>query len=191
MLDEGGLRCAPCRLMLAVVMSLPFGANAADGAQAPPDRAHSLFNSFELMCNLRAPDFEQLSAQAAAMRMQALEDESSSTANGEAIRRKGWVGMLSTGAFALRIESMSGSKGTTTSCAIEGPVPDAEVFRGIVISTFRLTAVAEVQVHGTERSYYWDGYAGDGTTLVVRDMDKPSGHFVQVKLLNMIKAEAR
>src|SRR5471030_2193521 len=110
-----------------------------------PDRASSLFNSFEVMCNLSLPNFEQLAAQASAMRMKILEDESESTPTGEAVRRKSWFGSLKTGPFALRIETMSGSKGISTSCAIEGAVPDVDEFRDIVIQRLRLTTHPELQ----------------------------------------------
>lgn len=73
--------------------------------------------------------------------------------------------MLTTGPFALRIEKMSGSKGVVTSCAIEGPVPNVDAFRGIVIKAMYLTTTAEPQVIEGSRTYYWDNYAGDCTTV--------------------------
>jgi hypothetical protein len=45
--------------------------------------------------------------------------------------------MLTTGPFALRTEKMSGAKGVMTTCAIEGPVPNVDEFRGIVVKKMR------------------------------------------------------
>jgi hypothetical protein len=95
--------------------------------------------------------------------------------------------MLTTGPFALRAEKMSGAKGVVTTCAIEGQVPNVDEFRGIVVKKMRLTTVSETKVIEGSRAYYWDNYSGDGSTVIVRDMDRPAGHFVQVKLVNMVK----
>jgi hypothetical protein len=171
-------------------MLFPLHANAEDEAKPQLDRPRSLLNAFEVMCNLNAPDFQRLSAQAAAMRMKVLEDDSESAPAGETVQRKAWVGALTTGPFALRIEKMSGAKGLATSCGIEGPVPDVDAFRDIVIKTLHLAASPAPEVIEGSRTYYWDNYAGDGTTAIVRDMERPSGHFVQVKLVRMVKADA-
>lgn len=177
------------RIALICCGLLPVASHAADGANA--DRAGSLLNSFEVMCNLKTPDFDQLSGQAAAMRMTVLEDVAEAPLAGEAVQRKGWIGMLTTGPFALRIEKMSGAKGVATSCAVDGPVPDTKAFYDMVITKLRLASASDHQVVEGSHSYYWDNYAGNGMTLVLRDMERPSGHFVQVKLLNMVKSDTR
>jgi hypothetical protein len=176
-------------LALIMCTMLPFAASAFDDIRPPPDRAHSLLNSFEVMCNLNTPNFEHLSAQATAMRMKVLGDTSETTPAGETVQRKGWVGMLTTGPFALHIEKMSGSKGVATSCAIEGPVPNMDEFREIVIKTLHLTTPPEQQTIEGSHTYYWDNHSGDGRTVIVRNMERPAGHFVQVKLVSMAKAE--
>jgi hypothetical protein len=61
-------------------------------------------------------------------------------------------------------------------------------FRQIAIKAMHLTAISETKVIDGSRADYWDNYSGDGSTVVVRDMERPSGHFVQVKLVNMAKA---
>ena len=169
----------------------PFAAHAGDPTKPVLDRAHSLFNSFEVMCNLSTPNFEHLSAQAAAMRMKVLEDVSETTQIGETVQRKGWVDTLTSGPFALRTEKMSGSKGIATSCSIEGPIPDIDEFRKVVIKKLHLNTAPESQVVEGGHTYYWDNYAGHGTTVMVRDMDRRTGHFVQVKLLNMVENNTR
>jgi hypothetical protein len=136
---------------------------------------------------LNTPNFEHLNAQATAMRMKVLGDISETTPAGETVQRKGWVGMLATGPFALYIEKMSGTKGVATSCAIEGPVPNMDEFREIVIKALNLTTSPEEQTIEGARAYYWDDHSG--RTVVVRNMERSSGHFVQVKLVNMANAE--
>jgi hypothetical protein len=106
-------------LALILCTLLPFSANAVDVATLPPGRAASLFNSFEVICNVATPNFEHLTALAAAMRMKVLEDTSETTPDADTLQRKGWFGMLTTGSFALRIEKMSGAKGVATTCALK------------------------------------------------------------------------
>jgi hypothetical protein len=180
------------RLALFFCTLLPLQhAQATDDLKAPADRARSLLNSFDVMCNLAMPNFDHLAAKATAMRMMMLDEQSETTPTGETVQEKAWVSMLTTGPFALRIEKMSGLKGIVTTCAIEGPVPDVDAFREIVIKTHRLSTTQKAQMIEGARTYYWDNYSGDGSTLVVRDFERPSGHFVQVKLVNMGKTEAR
>lgn len=177
------------RLALIMCAMLPFAASATDDVKQPTDQARSLLNSFEVMCNLNTPNFERLSAQAAAMRMKVLEDTSETSPAGETVQKKGWVGISTTGPFALRVEKMSGAKGVATSCAIEGQVPSVDEFREIVIKTLHLTTPSEQQAIEGAYTYYWDNYTAAGYTVVVRNMERPAGHFVQVKLLSMAKAE--
>jgi hypothetical protein len=179
------------RLALICCTLLSFianAANAADEPKLPPGKAGSLFNSFEVICNVGAPSFEHLSGLAVAMRMKVLEDESETTPTVETIQKKAWVGMLTTGPFALRAEKMSGAKGVVTSCAIEGPVPDVDEFRAMVVKAMHLKTISETRVTEGSRADYWDDDSGEGRTVIVRDMERPSGHFVQVKLVNMAKA---
>jgi hypothetical protein len=174
-----------CALLIYCAF-LPCAAHAADDAKPPSGRADSLLNAFEVMCNLETPDFEKLSAKAAAMRMQVLEDISELPQAGQSIQRKAWVGMLTTGPFALGTEKMSGAKGVATSCSIEGPVPDVDAFRQLVINTMHLSDPTEVKVVEGSHVSYWDNRPGKGMTIMVRDMERPGGHFVQVKLLDMV-----
>jgi FlaG/FlaF family flagellin (archaellin) len=178
-------------LLLICSTFFPFAAYAFNDNSAIPDRAVSLFNSFEVMCNLGALDFDHLSAQAAAMHMAVLENASEAPQTGETIQRKAWVGTLSSGPFALRTEKMSGAKGVATSCAIEGPVPDVDEFRKLVVNTLRLNGTPEHQAVDGSNTYYWDDYSGNGTTVIVRDMDRQSGHFVQVKLVKMVERSSQ
>jgi hypothetical protein len=153
-------------------------------------RASSLLNSFEVMCNLQTPDFENLAAQATAMQMIALEDESETTPSAEVIRRRGWVGMLTSGPFALRAEKMSGVRGVSTSCSIEGAVPDADDFRNLVVKQLQLVSAPEIQTIEGSHTYYWDNHLENGTAILVGDIKRPSGPFVRVKLLTMVKKRA-
>lgn len=50
-----------------------------------------------------------------------------------------------------------------------------------------LGATPEKQLVDGTNTYYWDNYTRDGWTLMVRDFERPAGHFVQVKLLAMAK----
>jgi hypothetical protein len=88
-------------LALILCTLLPFSANAVDVATLPPGRAASLFNSFEVICNVGTPNFEHLTALAAAMRMKVLEDRSETAPGADTLQRKGWFGMLTTGSFAF------------------------------------------------------------------------------------------
>jgi hypothetical protein len=176
-------------LALIVCILLPFAASALDDVKPARDQAHSLLNSFGVMCNLETPNFEHLSAKAVAMRMKVLEDTSETIPAGEIVQRKGWFGMLTTGPFALRIEKMTGSKGVVTSCAIEGPVPNMDAFREIVTEELHLTTPPEEKTSDGARVYYWDSRSGDAPTIIVRTMERPAGHFVQVKMVSTTKAE--
>jgi len=180
----------PMRLPLLLCTLLPFCAQAVDTPAPPLDRPHSLLNSFDVMCNLEPPNFEHLSAKASAMHLKTMGEDTQTTPTGETMQTRSWLGMLTTGAFALTIERMSGAKGVATSCAIEGPVPDVAAFREIVASTHHLNATPEKQVVDGSNTYYWDHYTREGWTLMVRDFERPGGHFVQVKLLAMAKAGA-
>ena len=90
-------------------------------------------------------DFDQPSRQAVAMRMKVLEDVAEAPLAGETMQRKGWIGMLTTGPFALRIEKMSGAKGVATSCAVDGPVPDTQAFYEMVIKKLRLASASTIR----------------------------------------------
>ncbi len=177
------------KLALVISTMIPFTASAFEDVKPQPDRAHSLFNSFAVMCNLKASNFENLSIQATAMRMGVLEDTSETGPAGETVQKKGWFGMLTTGPFGLHIEKMSGSKGVATSCAIEGAVPNGDAFREITIKALNLTTPTEQQAIEGASTYFWDNYNGDGNTVIVRNMVRPAGHFVQVKLVSMAKVE--
>lgn len=178
------------RLALLACVLVPMLASARDDAKAPVDQAHALINSFGVMCRLEAPDFDHLVAKATAMRMKVLDDRTSTTPKGEHVLDRAWIGMLTTGPFALRAEQMIGPKGIVTSCAVEGPVPDVDAFRDIVIQTHHLNPAQQPQMAEGARTYYWDNFTGDGSTLIMRDMERPTAHFVQVKLVNMVKAVA-
>jgi hypothetical protein len=181
-------RLPHCALVCCALV--PFSAQAADDATPAHQSAYALFNSFEVMCNLSTPDFERLSAQAAAMRMKVLTDVAQAPDAGVTMQSKTWVGMLATGPFALRAEKMSGPKGIATSCSIEGPVPDADAFRDLVINKLHLNNAPERHMVEGSPSYYWDNYAGNGMTLMIRHTERPAGQFVQVKLMNMVKNDS-
>ena len=167
----------------------PIAAQAAGNGGASWNKADKLFNAFQVLCNLKDPDMRQLSSQATAMRMTVLADESEGAGGGEAVQRKAWLGLLEGDPFALRAEEMRGAKGVATSCAIEGPVPDPDAFRVMVMSKLHLNDSPERQIVEGAPTYYWDNYAGDGMTIMVRDWQRPSSRFVQVKLINMVKKD--
>ncbi|WP_156116793.1 hypothetical protein [Massilia sp. 9096] len=175
-------------LALIVCTTCALTARGADEARSPAERDGSLINAFQVMCTLQTPDFDHLSGQAGAMRMKMLGDDTSTTPTGETIHEKAWFGMLTTGSFALRTEQMRGIKGVSTSCAIEGSVADVAAFRDAAIKTLRLGPSSEQRTAEGVHATYWDGYGGEGDTLVLSDMERPAGHFMQVKLLNMVKA---
>lgn len=169
---------------------IPLAAHAFQEVKPTLSRASSLFNSFEVMCNLRTPDFEYLVAQATAMQMIALENESETTPSAEVIWRRGWAGMLTSGPFALRVEKMSGAKGVSTSCSIEGAVPDVDDFRNLVVKRLQLTNAPEIQTIEGSHIYYWENHPEPGAAILVGDMERPSGPFVRVKLLTMVSKRA-
>jgi invasion protein IalB len=175
-------------LALIVCAACSSTASAAGQAKPPVGRDASIINAFQVMCTLQLPDLDHLSGQANAMRMKAIGDDTSTTPTGETIRSKAWFGMLTSGPFALRAEQMRGVKGVSTSCAIEGTVANVAAFRVAAIETLRLGTSSEQRTIEGSHATYWDGYAGQGSTLVLSEMERPAGHFVELKLLNMVKA---
>lgn len=175
-------------LGLIVCATCSWTARAADDAMPPADRNGSIINAFQVMCTLQAPDFDHLAGQATAMRMHVFADDTSTTPTGETIRQTAWAGMLGTGSFALRAEQMRGVKGVSTSCGVEGRVADVAAFREAAIKTLRLNASSEQRTIEGSHATYWDGYFNEGGTLVLTDMERPAGHYVQLKLLYMVKA---
>lgn len=178
------------RLALLLCTLSPLFAHARSDVAAPVDHAHALDNAFGVMCQIEAPDFDHLVAKATAMRMKVLNERTSTTPTGEAVLERAWVGMLKTGPFALRAEQMSGPKGIVTTCAVEGPVPSVDAFRDIVIGAHHVNPAQQAQMVDGSPTYYWDNFSGDGSTLIMRTMEQPTAHFVQLKLVNMVKAVA-
>lgn len=176
-------------VLLSYCAFLPIVAHAVENGVASSSRADKLFNAFQVLCNLRAPDMRQLSSQATAMRLSVLQDASETTGPGETVQRKAWLGLLGDDPFALRAEEMRGAKGVATTCSIEGPVPDPDAFRTMVMNKLRLNDSPERQMVEGAPTYYWDNVAGDGTTIAVRDWQRQSSRFVQVKLMNMVKKD--
>jgi invasion protein IalB len=183
------------RFALMICALLPLHTKASEQAneqtQPPATQASALLNTFDVMCNLGPPNFDKLTAQATAMRMRLLDERSETIGAGELMQAKAWVGMLTTGPFALRIDKMSGVKGVVTTCAVDGPVPDVDAFRQSVIVSHRLNPNQPAEMVDGTRTYYWDKFGGTPYTLVLRDMEKPSGHFVQIKLVDMVPAGAK
>ena len=173
-------------LIFLSFMSVTPRSQAVGDNELPFNRAQSVINTFEVMCNLELPNFERIDSKAAAMRMQ-LQVDNKVALQGDAVRHsKAWMGSLTTGSFALLLEEMSGAKGRLTSCAIVGEVPDVDAFRAEAVNTMKLPAVPTPEIGGDgSRSFIWDRISGPGTTLILRDF-KPSGKpGVMLKLLSM------
>ncbi len=180
------------RLALAclsgALLSVSLSAAGGDVIKPPVDQAASLFGAFHIMCNLKPPNFESLTAYAAALRLLPLEEATEVEPDGATLTRKAWIGSLTTGPFALRVEKMSGAKGVLTSCAIEGQVPDTELFRAMVVTRMQLRGTPEHELRDGTNIYFWENYGDTGMNVAVRDMDRPSGRFAQIKLLQMVPA---
>ncbi len=180
------MRLIICALSLVCILGIFQAPKAFSQKSSPPkSRSESVLNTFAVMCNLRAPDFDYLSAKATAMRMRLMEDNKKApSAQNTVSRSKSWVGLLTTGPFIFQIAEMSGAKGTTTSCAVVAEVPDVDVFRAGVMEDFHLdkAPAPEISTNGS-RSYYWDHPTNPNDDIVVRDF-KPAGkHGVMVKIL--------
>lgn len=172
----------PTLLLLSVV----FPTNAENTNELPLNRAQSVINTFQVMCTLELPKFEQIEAKATAMRMQLQADNKGALTENVVTRSKAWGGGLTTGPFALLLDEMSGPKGKATGCAVAAEVPDSDTFRAEAINTLKLAAMRtpEIGADGS-RSFVWDGIYGTGTTLILRDF-KPTGRpGVMLKLLFM------
>ena len=163
---------------------------AANDAKPPMSRSASVVNAFEVLCNLELPNFDHIDAKAAAMQMRSLSDSKTPSANSTVTRRKVWGGQLTTGPFGLLLDEMSGSKGTVTSCAVVGDVPDLDAFRAEVLNTMKLSPESPPEMGSDgSRSFLWQGVDGPGTTLILRDF-KPSGKpGIMLKLVSMVHAQ--
>jgi hypothetical protein len=159
---------------------------AAETDPAHFNRAQSVINAFQVICQLELPklDFKHIDQKATAMRMILRADESGPSAQNTVTRSKAWVGSLTDGPFALLLDEMSGAKGRATSCAITADVPDRDAFRAEAIRTMQLPAAPapEFREDGS-RSYFWDGVLGPGTTIVERDFAPVEKPGVTLKLL--------
>lgn len=158
---------------------------AASDNQSPPDRSESLINTFRVMCTFGLPNFEHIDAKATALRMRSEADSKLHSPGDTVFRSKSWIGNLTTGPFVLLLDDMSGPKGTTTSCAIVGDVPDLDAFRAETVATMKLPPVPSPEMgNDGSRSFIWNGVFGQGTTLILRDF-KPTGKpGVMLKLIS-------
>jgi hypothetical protein len=162
-------------LIFFLFVSMPPRSQAASDNGSPPDRAHSLVNTFSIMCTLELPNFDHIDAKATAMRMQLQAMNTAPSAEGSVTRSKTWVGNLTTGPFALLVDEMSGPKGKATSCAVIGGVPDVDDFRAEAINAIKLPTAPQPEIgKDGSRSFVWDQLFGPGTTFIIRDF-KPSG----------------
>jgi hypothetical protein len=104
---------------------------AEDSKSLHLNRAQSVINAFQVICQLELPrfEFDRIDVKATAMHMQPQINTSGPSAGGSVTRRKSWVGGLSDGPYLLFLDEMSGPKAKTTSCAIVAEVPDRDAFR--------------------------------------------------------------
>jgi hypothetical protein len=157
------------------------------------NRAQSIINAFQVICQLELPrfTFERIDQKATAMKMQLRSDNSGPSAGNTVIRSKSWSGDLTDGPFILLLDEMSGTKGRTTSCSIAADVPDRDAFRAEVIRTMKLPEAPAPELRNDgSRSYFWDGALGPGTTILDRDFAPSGKPGVMLKLL-MTAAPAR
>lgn len=109
------------------------------------------------------------------MQLQLQVDNKTPMNDGAIYHSTAWFGSLTAGPFMLLLDEMTGSKGHVTSCAITAEVPDTEAFENETISTLKLVNMIQPEIRADgSRSYFWDGFYGEGTTLLLRDF-KPSG----------------
>jgi hypothetical protein len=174
-------------LIFLFLVSVTARSQAASDNESSLTRAQSVINAFQVMCTRELPNFEHIDANATAMRMQLEADDKTASPGNTVTHSKSWMGSLTTGPFVLFLDEMSGAKGTSTSCAIVGDVPDLDAFRADLLTIMLLPAVPPPEMRGDgSRSFIWDGILGPGTTLILRDF-KPSGKpGVMLKLLSMI-----
>jgi hypothetical protein len=175
-------------VVLLVLGTMP-PAKAANDAKLSMSRSASVINTFEVLCNLELPNFDHIDAKATAMQMHLLSDNKAPSVNSTSTRSKAWTGQLTTDSFGLLLDEMSGPKGTATSCAVIGAVPDLDAFRAEAINTMKLAPEPPPEMgNDGSRSFLWQGIDGPGTTLILRDF-KPSGKpGIMLKLVSMVQA---
>ena len=186
------MRSLPVVTLLTLVM-LGFSCQAADArarSTGPMNRAQSLLNAFQITCTLELPNFEDITAKAAAMRMTLTVDKTQPAANDTVQHDQVWVGALTDGPYLLLVSTLSGSKGVSTSCAIAGSVDDQDAFRAEAIKKMTLPESINPEMGSDgSRSFVWDHIYGSGTTLIIRDFPAKRELGVMVKLLSMKKAD--
>ena len=153
-------------------------------ASPSSDRNGSLINSFQVMCNVSVLDFDRIASRATAMHMQVQNAQPVSADGGVETEHKAWLGQLTTGPFGLLLDRMSGPKGTVTSCAVIGPVPDTNLFRAVFLQDMRLQA-PDPEIANGARSFTWPNVFGAGDTLILRDMTPSGQPGVMVKRVSM------
>jgi hypothetical protein len=175
-------------VFLFVVIGTPRSM-AASNDQSPPDRSQSVIVTFQFMCTLELPNFERIDAQATALRMRSETDNKLNSPGETVTRNKSWIGTLTTGPFVLLLDELSGPKGTATSCAIVGDVPDLDAFRADAVDTMKLPSAPAPEMRSDgSRSFVWNDLFGQGTTLILRDF-KPAGK--PGVMLKLISTEGR
>jgi len=152
----------------------------------PLDRAQSVINVFQVICQLELPDlsFERIDGKATTMRMPLQESTSAPSADGSVTRHRSWIGGLTDGPFLLFLDDSAGPKAQRTSCAVVADVPDRDAFRAEVVRTLKLPGdpAPELGTDGS-RSYYWDGALGARTTIIDRDFAGSGKPGVMLKLV--------
>jgi hypothetical protein len=176
-------------LMFSAVWCLPTFAQSADQLQSPKfNRAQSLTNSFQVICGLTLPKFSNLDAYAAALKLRVLSDTREVPQADAVGHQKSWLGSLTSGPFALFVEEMSGSKGTATSCAVAGDVPDPDQFRGDATALIKLPPEPQPELSSDgSRSWIWPDFFGQNTLLILRDYKLIGKTGVILKLTSMVK----
>ncbi len=165
-----------------VVLVVLFASPAlAAPASAPMSLDDGIINAFQVMCTQRQSlDFDGLNADAKAMLMREISDNSAPEGDG-VVHEIGWAGMLDTGPFAFIAGKWTLPEGTRTSCAVEASSSSADAFRKDLVKTMDLPAAPQPDIGGGFRSYYWDGFYGDDTSIILRDMT-PQGDHTSVML---------
>ena len=167
--------------MFVVVLRPAYAASPSS-----PSRDASLINTFQVMCNLTAPNFEGISARATATHMQVQDAQPPSTDGNVQTEHKAWLGQLTTGPFGLSLDRLSGPKGTSTSCAVFGPVANPDIFRNELVKEMKLQVANSPEVANGARSFEWPNSTDAGTTLILRDLTPSGKPGVMIKILSMV-----
>jgi hypothetical protein len=169
-------------MLIGIVLA---GLAAAPAAAPPiPGDDAAVIGAFRTMC-LERPNLAQIAAKAAAMGMKIKDDQAIPGAEGGMARHKTWTGDLEVGPFGLMVDENAGPKGKSSSCEIFGAaVSDPDIFRAEIARALNLPPASPPRLEGGARSFTWEGVAGPGTMLIVRDLGPVGKPGIMVKLVS-------